>query len=39
MTFNNINVFKFKEKGYMLDTYATDRELYQRYFDVSKIEI
>lgn len=39
LTFNNINVEKYKEKWYMLDTYTSQEELYQRYFDVSKIEI
>lgn len=38
LTFNNINAPYFKSRWYMLDTFLKENDIYQRYFDVPKVE-
>lgn len=39
LTFNNINKEKYRENIFLLDTFIDSKDLFHRYFDVSKVEI
>lgn len=39
LTFNNLNSSKYKENNLMLDLPSDEKEIYHRYYDISKIEI
>lgn len=39
LTFNNLNVNKYKDNNLKLDLPSEEKEIYHRYYDISKIEI
>ena len=39
LTFNNLNTYKYRERGLKLDLPDSQSDIYHRYYDVSKIEM
>lgn len=39
LTFNNLNVSKYRSHGLMLDLPDSEMTIYHRYYDITKVEI